>query len=440
MNCFSGCQDRHGRAVLPAVALLRRLSFFLLVAPVMACGGTSSETAKDAAPSRYELAYRVVPEPSQANVTVELELRQSGGLLREVRFRAPESRFIDFSGDGRTRREGEILHWLPPEQGGRLSWRVSVPHRRSSKGFDAWLGDAWGLFRAEDIIPRAATRSLGSASSLTRLSFELPDGWSVRTQYAEEDGKFLVHHDRRRFKQPKGWIVMGKLGVRRDDIAGVDVVVAGPVDNGVRRLDMLALLNWTLPELSRIVPNLPPRLTIVSAGEPMWRGGLSAPASLFIHAERPLLSENGTSTLLHEIMHVILDFETDKNHDWIVEGLAEYYGLELLRRSGTISPQRYERARRAQKDWSLSATELCGARSSGAMTAKAVSVFMELDREIRRNTESVNNLDDVVHSVVTMDGDVDVDVLDRLTREIIGKNPDALHIDKLPGCRKMAQR
>ncbi len=42
-------------------------------------------------------------------------------------------------------------------------------------------------------------------------------------------------------------------------------------------------------------------------------------------------------------------------------------------------------------------------------------------------------------AVIAAKGDVDADVLDRLAREIIGENPDALHIDKLPGCRKMAQ-
>jgi hypothetical protein len=232
---------------------------------------------------------------------------------------------------------------------------------------------------------------------------------------------------------------MGNLGVRRDEIAGVEVAVVGPVGNGVRRLDMLALMNWTLPELARIVPELPPRITIFSAADPMWRGGLSAPASLYIHAERPLLSENGTSTLLHEIMHVVLDFDTDHDHDWIVEGLAEYYGLELLRRSGTISPTRFERARKAQKDWSSTSEQLCGGPSSGAMTARAVSVFVELDREIRRKTEGVGSLDDVVTSILAAKGDVDVDVLDRFVRDLIGENPDALHINKLPGCRKMSQ-
>jgi hypothetical protein len=207
----------------------------------------------------------------------------------------------------------------------------------------------------------------------------------------------------------------------------------------VRRLDILALLNWSLPELARVVPELPPRITIVSADDPMWRGGLSAPASLYIHAARPLLSENGTSTLLHEIMHIVLDFETDHDHDWIVEGLAEFYSLELLRRSGTISPNRYERARKAQKDWSKSSDQLCGGPSSGAMTARAVSVFDALDREIRRRTEGGRSLDDMVTAVLMTEDTVDVDMLDRFAREIIGENPDALHIDKLPGCRKMDQ-
>jgi hypothetical protein len=436
MNCFSGCRNR--AALLP-VSPLRRLVFFLLVAPVMACGGTSSESPDDVTPGVYEIIYRVSPDPAEAAMSVELELRQSRSLLREVRFRAPENRFSGFSGDGEFERAGESLNWSPPERGGKLRWQVSVPHRRSDKGYDAWLGESWGLFRAEDIIPSATTRTLKAAESDTRLYFDLPSGWSVVTQYAREDDQFRVSHDRRRFKQPKGWIVMGELGVRRDVIAGVDVIVAGPVGNGVRRLDILALLNWSLPELARVVPELPPRITIVSADDPMWRGGLSAPASLYIHAARPLLSENGTSTLLHEIMHIVLDFETDHDHDWIVEGLAEFYSLELLRRSGTISPNRYERARKAQKDWSKSSDQLCGGPSSGAMTARAVSVFDALDREIRRRTEGGRSLDDMVTAVLMTEDTVDVDMLDRFAREIIGENPDALHIDKLPGCRKMDQ-
>ena len=439
MNCFSGCHDRRPRGKRLPRASLRSLAFALLVAPVMACGGPSSETETAVTPKAYDLLYTVTPEPSQASVTVELELRQSESLLREVRFRTRSGRFGEFDGDGEIHREDNYVRWTPPAKGGVLRWRSQVLHQRNGKGYDAWLGEDWGLFRAEDNIPGAATRSAEAAYSRTRLAFALPADWSVVTQYADEDDVFIVRRGDRRFKQPKGWIVMGDLGVRRDRIAGVDVAIAGPVNNGVRRLDMMALRNWTLPELTRIVPDMPPQITIVSAREPMWRGGLSAPASLYMHAERPLLSENGTSTLLHEIMHVVLDFDTDHDHDWIVEGLAEFYSLELLGRSRTLSRSRYDKARRAQKEWARSSDRLCGGPSSGATTAKAVSVFVELDREIRRKTEGRHNLDDIVRNILDAPEPIDLDMLDRLAHDLIGENPDALHIGKLPGCRKMAQ-
>jgi hypothetical protein len=439
MNFLPGWIYRHEHSGPPPAALPRRLVFFLLIAPVMAFGGQNPGTDDDDPPPVYETFYRVTPDPSQAGVSVELELRQPRRLLREVRFRAPESRFSDFEGDGEIERDGDTLRWAPPKRGGKLRWNVSVTHKRNSKGYDALLGETWGLFRAEDIVPSASARGVQGAYSDTRLTFDLPSGWSVVTEYADIEGVFLVTSETRRFKQPKGWIVMGEIGVRREQIAGVEVAVAGPVKNGVRRLDMLALLNWVLPELARVLPELPPLITIVSAADPMWRGGLSAPASLYIHADRPLLSENGTSTLLHEIMHVVLDFSTDKDHDWITEGLAEFYSLELLRRSGTISRPRFDIARKAQEEWSRSSSRLCGGPSSGATTARAVMVFMELDREIRRKTDGRSNLDDVVASVVRTEGDIDVDILDRIVADIIGENPDALHIDRLPGCRKMEQ-
>jgi hypothetical protein len=439
MKRFSACNDRRERSQTPPAALLRRLLFVLLVTPVMACGDPNSGTPDDDPAPVYETVYRVTPYPSQAGVTVELELRQPKRLLREVRFRAPATRFTDFEGDGEIERDGDTLRWSPPKRGGKLRWKVTVTHKRNASGYDAMLGETWGLFRAEDIVPSAATRGVQGAYSDTRLVFDLPPSWSVVTEYADLEGVFLVVSETRRFKQPKGWIVMGDIGVRREQIAGVEVAVAGPVKNGVRRLDMLALLNWTLPELARVLPELPPLITIVSAADPMWRGGLSAPASLYIHADRPLLSENGTSTLLHEIMHVVLDFSKTKDHDWIVEGLAEFYSLELLRRSGTISRPRFDIAREKQKEWSRSSDRLCGSPSSGATTARAVMVFMELDREIRRKTDGRSNLDDVVSAIVSTAEDIDVDVLDRIVSGIIGENPDALHIDKLPGCRKMEQ-
>jgi predicted metalloprotease with PDZ domain len=218
------------------------------------------------------------------------------------------------------------------------------------------------------------------------------------------------------------------------------VAVAGPVDHAVRRLDTIALLNWTLPELARLLPELPSRLTIVSAGEPMWRGGLSAPQSLFLHAERPLISENATSTLLHEVMHMSLGLTSRDGYDWIVEGLAEYYSLQLLQRSGTISNARFAAAQADISDWAETAGNLCGPSSSGATTALAVTILDALNNEILEESAGESSLDDVARELWRLDEKTDLALLSAVAGKLIGHKPDALHIDMLPGCRTIASQ
>jgi len=405
-----------------------------------ACGDTTISDYVPADPLSYRLDYGVRPTADTGTVAVTLKLSQARYLLREMRLRL-NPLISDLDGDGALSIDGDSAIWRPPENGGTLKWQVAVPHRRNGDGYDAWLDNHWGLFRAEDIIPRAATRTLKAAKSETWLRLELPGGWTAVTQYFDQDGAFRVDNPRRRFDQPSGWMVLGELGVRRETISGIRVAVAGPIDNAVRRMDTLALLNWTLPELSRLLPALPPRLTIVSAGDPMWRGGLSAPQSLFIHADRPLISENATSTLLHEVLHLTLGLSAASGYDWIIEGLAEYYSLELLRRSGTISDKRYTRAKADLAAWATNATELCKGSSTGATTALAVGVFSELDKEIRKLSAGTATLDDVTRRLVLTDGRVDLAQLTMIASEIAGEdaaaNLDTLHIDKLPGCRTL---
>src|SRR5262249_37127159 len=154
----------------------------------------------------------------------------------------------------------------------------------------------WAIFRGEDLVPPARTRTTAGARSRTRLLVRLPESWSLVTPYAKlRSGEYRVNHPRQRFARPTGWMIAGDLGVLREDVAGVKGAVAGPRAMGVRREDMLALLHWPLPTLRGILGTLPPRLTIVSAYDPMWRGGLSGPDSLFIHAHRPLITEDGPS-------------------------------------------------------------------------------------------------------------------------------------------------
>ena len=407
--------------------------FLLCVAWLAACGAPAAESEPGS--TRYGLAYRVTPAPEKRSVTVELTVSQGDDLLREMRFDADPDRYSGFSGDGDLSVASGRVTWSPPDGGGSLRWRVKVSNERNSGGHDAWLDASWGLFRAEDIIPRAATRTLIGVSSDTTLEFDLPAGWSAVSEYIRIDGIFRVRKPERRFTQPTGWIVIGNLGVRRERIAGTRVAIAAPEDQVVRRMDMLALLNWTLPELARILPTMPKRLTVTSAGAPMWRGGLSAPQSVFIHADRPLISENGTSTLLHEVMHVALASNAAGDFDWIVEGLAEYYSLQLLRRSGSITESRFNSALLQLSEWAKSASSLCAESSTGSRTALAVTILAALDQEIKTKSEGAKSLDDILHIILLTSAPWSLATLNSASMEVLDQNPDALHIDNLPGCR-----
>jgi hypothetical protein len=303
-----------------------------------------------------------------------------------------------------------------------LSFYVTVSHRRPNGRFDARMTDEWAIFRGDDIFPPARTEQHDDAEADATLHVHLPAGWSFVTPYRHvRDNAYEIEHAHRSFDRPTGWVAAGRLGVRRERIAGVQVIVAGPMNHGVRRLDMLALLNWNLPRVRRLVPDMPNRLLIVSAGDPMWRGGLSGPNSLFMHADRPLLSENGSSTLVHELVHVATRLEGEKGGDWIVEGIAEYYSLKLMWRSGTLTDRRYKAMFRKYEEWAKEADRLDVEVARGPVTARAVGIMRKLDLEIHRKTDQEHSLDDVVRVLVASPQKVNIDRLRQGVVDVMGE-------------------
>jgi hypothetical protein len=400
-----------------------------------ACGVPASETAAGEGSANYSVHYTITPNPQEGSVAIEMAVQQTRGQLRELSFAITNTRTSDFKADGSLLVGEDTVRWMPGRSGGSLHWRTRINHQRGSAGYDAWLDGNWGIFRAEDIIPRARTRTLKGANSETSLSFVLPDDWSAVSEYSTLKSRIDVQNPARRFDQPRGWMAMGKLGIRRETIAGTRIAVAAPEGQAVRRMDMLALLNWTLPELTAVLPDTIARLTIVSAGDPMWRGGLSAPGSIFIHADRPLISENATSTLIHEVVHVAMGISAASGFDWIVEGLAEYYSLELLQRGGAITPRRYQRALEKQTQWANTAEELCAAQSTGAVTALAVTTFRNLDSEIQKKSGGKLSLDTVIAELAADRSHVTLRMLEEIVAEVLQGPSDTLQLDNLPGCQ-----
>ena len=421
---------------------------------IVACGAPAAESGETAGPAvpansatpddtgnpvaktnlSYTIEYVVTPNPEAGGANVEMIVRQDSALLREFDMRAAAEKISAVSGDGDVVHENGRVIWKPPVTGGSLQWFARVDHQRNGGAFDARIDTTWAIFRAEDVIPQAATRSQRGATGVTTLRFDLPAGWSSITEYFGRDDSYLIENPQRRFDRPAGWILLGDIGVRFEKIADVSVTIGAPVGHGLRRLDILALLRWTLPDVVRLFPDFPQRLTVIGANDPMWRGGLSGPRSLFMHADRPLLSENATSTLVHELIHIALGTGAETGADWIVEGLAEYYSLDLLARSGTISEQRHTVTLKKLAAWGEESEFLCAESSSGAVTARAVTVMAAIDAEIRRQSKNRNSLDDVTRALANAQNRITMQSFMAIAGEYTGPESNSLRDENFPGC------
>jgi hypothetical protein len=348
----------------------------------------------------YDVLYKVHVVPQRHGAEVTMVLRQTHSYAREFVFNIDPDRQRAFAGEGTVWVDGERVTWTPPVRGGELSWFVTLQSPRGKGVYDGMVTDAWAVFRGDDLVPAASLRKLKGARSHSRLQFLLPKGWSSVTPYRKgDDGTYEVVHEDRGFDRPTGWVALGRLGVLWGTVAGTRLAVAGPAETGLRHQDILAFLRWTVPTIRTLFPDFTSRLLVVGAGDPMWRGGLSGPASVYLHAARPLISENGTSTLLHELVHVAMGLRAQRGSDWIVEAFAELYSLEILLRSGTISKRHYDDALEQLGAWGKPVSDLFVRSSNGATTARGVVVLKALDEEIRSSSNGAHTLDDLAREL-----------------------------------------
>ncbi len=355
--------------------------------------------------TRYDIDYRVAFVPAQGVADVAMTHTPGSGRATHVEVRFDPSRYSQVRAQGGTLSQtGDRWTWVPdPRRASTLRWRYKVDHQRRGGGYDARMTRDWAIVRGDDLVPSMSVRTTAGSDSSARLFFDLPPGWTnVDTPFVHtRDRKgFVVVNAERRFDRPVGWMIAGSVGTRREFIDGMEVSIAGPVGDPVRRNDALAFLNLVAPEMRAAFGELPSKILIVSAGDPMWRGGLSGPRSLYLHADRPLISENGTSTLVHELVHLVTRIRGAEGDDWIAEGSAEFYSITLLNRAGLLSDPRRDRAFDWMQNHGRNVRTLTGVRSWGPQTARAVGLFRDLDREIRRATNDDKSLDDVMRQLV----------------------------------------
>jgi hypothetical protein len=204
-----------------------------------------------------------------------------------------------------------------------------------------------------------------------------------------------------------------------------EVTVASPRGQGMRRMDVLTLLTFVWPQVQAVFPRHPTKLLIVGANDPMWRGSLSAHESIYLNSRLPLVGENGRSPLVRELAQVFGRINDQQRSDWISEGFAEYYAIELVRRAGGMSDERYEDLHGKLVKDSQKVTSLRGEQINPAQVAKAVVLLQELDREIRLKTRNKRSLDDVLRGAMHL-GSIDTNQFVQLSESVLGESSKVL--------------
>ncbi len=371
------------------------LSCFLMTWCV-ASGVFAAQAKSDLA---YKVDYLASLQPDQTGFWVTVEV-DKGELLGRVLFNNAKKRFTHVKANGKLIERDDQVEWQLPKGKAKLQYFTLITHEKDKGKFDAYYGNEWAIFRGDDLVPAFHTYEKEGAYSQASIKFSLPSNWTVKSPWKNQGRyDFVIDNPERRFDRPIGWFIVGKIGTRHANVSGTSITVASPKESGMQRMEVLTFFSFIWPEVKKTFGLVPEKLLILGAPDPMWRGGLSAPNSLYLHVDRPLVSENGTSPLFHEITHMITRIRgkvTDKhNDDWIAEGLAEYYSFELLHKAGGISKNRKKKILKKLADWGKDVKHLRQSKSTGPVTARAVVLFAELDQEIQQKSRNKYDLGDV---------------------------------------------
>jgi hypothetical protein len=189
-------------------------------------------------------------------------------------------------------------------------------------------------------------------------------------------------------------------------------------------------LTFVWPQVQAVYPRHPGKLLIVGASDPMWRGGQAAHESIYLNSRLPLVSENGTSVLVRELAQLSGRINGQQRSDWISEGFAEYYAIELMRRAGGMSDERYESLHGKLSKEGQKVATLRGEQVDPAQVARAVVLLQELDREIRLKTHNKRSLDDVMRGAMRL-GTIDTKQFVQLSENVMGGSSKVLNTELL---------
>ena len=378
---------------------MSRLKFISLIVVSLLSLSAQATTLK--ATLDYEITLH--ENSSVADVIIRLKPAQA---VQYISFDLKKTQYSEFATTGEWQLEPDESRgvWRPLDhRESVLRYRVQLD-QQAGNSYISYVGPHWAMFQGDQLVPEGQLHLRDNVSLKSRVQFTLPKGWSVETGWRRIGSeRFLVDDPESTFDRPAGWILAGKLGTRRARLGETDVSISAPVGEGVDRMDMLTLMSFVWPQLRAVFPREISKLLVVSAGSPFWRGGLSSSNTMYLSANLPMVNGTGTSPLLRELVEVFAQIYTADRSVWISEGIAEYYSLVLLHRSGGLSDERYRKALRKLEKTSSEVVSLRGEQLTRQQVARAVVLLDQLNREIEQKTQGKSSIDTVVQALMRLD-------------------------------------
>jgi predicted metalloprotease with PDZ domain len=349
--------------------------------------------------------------------------------IHHIELRFDPRRIDHLEGSGRLEpTPAGTVRWTPDAPYAHLAYDAVIDHVRGQHHrYDSYMGPDWVATRARDLFPRTVVdwspRGNTKPKSRARLIFRLPSGWQSATAFpAVSKNVYRLDQPGKVLDRPRGWFALGKIDVAHQEIGGTMLQVARAPGSALNAGGLFQFLEATLPALQKLLGTTVEALLLVSAPDPMWRGGLSGEQSFFVHGDRPLRTPDKTSPYLHELFHVLQPFKVAADADWIEEGLAEYYSLELQRRAGLVDAAAYVRALGYFQRFGLWNVNLTQQRDNAATNNSAPLVMYALDQRIQHATAGKRRLDDVVTQLAAQRGSVDTQRFQESVQEVAGKS------------------
>src|SRR5690606_36292287 len=213
-----------------------------------------------------------VPDEKKANVRIAMT---GADWMQYARFTTKGYDIENIQATGDLEHAEDSFTWRPNSDTAELSYSVAFIRQRDSGSYDAYMTDDWALLRGERLIPPIAVKRPKGATTRVHMAITLPEDWrSVHTGWPEAGKRrFHINNPKYIFPRPAGWIVAGKLASRREQLGNTEFLIASPLGETFRPLEYLAFLAMVWPEVEKAFGDIPEKILITGAGDPMWRGG-----------------------------------------------------------------------------------------------------------------------------------------------------------------------